>query len=147
SRASARRKEVAVRLALGASRGRLVRQLLTESVVLAIVGGSAGLLLAFLTSDVLLAYIPTESATIEMDVSPDGRVLAFTLLLSLVTGIICGLAPALQSSNPDVVPALKDEMTMIRRGHRRFGLRNALVIAQVALSLILLIGAGLFLRT
>ena len=148
SRASVRRKEVAVRLALGASRGRLVRQLLTESIVLALVGGGAGLLLAYLTSGVLLAYIPTLSATpVEMDASPDAKVLGFTLLLSLVTGMVCGLAPALQASRPDVVPALKDEMTMIGRGHRRFGLRNLLVIVQVAFSLILLIGAGLFLRT
>lgn len=148
ARASVRRKEVAVRLALGASRGRLMRQLLTESIVLALVGGGAGLLLALLTSDVLLAYIPTESATLmAMDVSPDTRVLAFTLLLSLVTGVVCGLAPAWQASKPDVLPALKDEMVTLSRSHRRFGLRNVLVIAQVALSLILLIGAGLFLRT
>ena len=148
TRGSARRKEVAVRLALGASRGRLVRQLLTESVLLAVIGGVAGLFLAFLTNDALLAYIPSESAaTIELDISPDGRVLAFTLLLSVITGALCGLAPALQASKPDVVPALKDETTMIGRGYRRFGLRNALVVSQIAMSLILLIGAGLFLRS
>ncbi|MGH9837939.1 MAG: ABC transporter permease [Blastocatellia bacterium] len=148
SRASVRRKEVAVRLALGASRSRLVRQLLTESVLLALLGGIAGLFFAFLTSDVLLAYIPTESATpIELDVNPDGRVLAFTLLLSLMTGVVCGLAPAFQASKPDLAPALKDEIPMIGRGSRRFGLRNLLVISQVALSLVLLIGAGLFLRS
>ena len=148
ARASVRRKEVAVRLALGASRARMVRQLLTESVLLAVVGGIAGLFFAFMTSDLILAYIPTDrAAPVELDVSPDGRVLAFTLLLSLVTGIICGLAPAFQASKPDLVPALKDELLAVGRGYRRFGLRNLLVISQIAISLVLLIGAGLLLRT
>ncbi|HST12602.1 MAG TPA: ABC transporter permease, partial [Terriglobales bacterium] len=148
ARASARRKEIAIRLAMGASRARLVRQLLTESVLLSLAGGSLGLLLALWTSDVLKSTSPPEGMfSFTLDSRLDVRVLAFTFLLSLVTGVIFGLAPALQASRPDLLPALKDEVSSAAPGLRRFSLRNLLVVAQVALSLVLLIGAGLFLRS
>jgi putative ABC transport system permease protein len=148
ARASARRKEIAIRLAMGASRARLVRQLLTESVLLSLAGGSLGLLLALWTTDVLKTTSPPEGMfSFSLDPRLDVRVLAFTFLLSLVTGVIFGLAPALQASRPDLLPALKDEVASAAPGLRRLSLRNLLVVAQVALSLVLLIGAGLFLRS
>ena len=148
ARAAGRRREIAVRLALGASRARLVRQLLTESVLLSLAGGVGGLLLAMWTIDVLKTATPPDGIfSFTLDYNMDGRVLAFTFLLSLATGMIFGLAPALQASRPDLVPALKDEASAAAQGRRRFSLRNLLVVAQVAFSLVLLIGAGLFLRS
>lgn len=133
---------------MGASRSRLVRQLLTESVLLSLAGGLVGLLLALWTIDLLKTATPTSGVfSFTLDYNLDGRVLAFTFALSLATGIIFGLAPALQASRPDLVPALKDEVSVVAQGRRRFSLRNLLVVAQVALSLVLLIGAGLFLRS
>jgi predicted permease len=148
ARASARRREIAVRLAIGASRPRLIRQLLTESLLISIAGGVAGLLLALWTIDVLKSATPSAGIfSFTLDYHLDARVLAFTFVLSLGTGAIFGLAPALQASRPDLVPALKDEASAAIQGRRRFNLRNVLVVAQVALSLVLLIGAGLFLRS
>ena len=148
ARASARRTEIAVRLAMGASRSRLVRQLLTESLLISLAGGAAGLLLAMWTIDVLKSATPPDGIfSFTLDYRLDFRVLAFTFALSLATGVIFGLAPALQASRPDLVPALKDEALAAAQGRRRFSLRNALVVMQVALSLVLLIGAGLFLRS
>jgi predicted permease len=147
-RASARRKEIAVRLAIGASRGRLIRQLLTESLLLAFVGGVAGLLLGWLTVYLLKASPPPAGALpITPDFEIDLRVLLFTLGLSLLTGIIFGLAPAMRAARPDLVPALKDQSFTLDQHVRRFSARNVLVIGQVALSLVLLIAAGLFLRS
>jgi predicted permease len=144
ARATERRKEIAIRIALGASRVRLVRQLLTESVLLSVGGGMAGLLLAAWINDLVAATkLPTDIA-LNFDLRIDWRVLCFTLGLSLVTGVVFSLLPALQSSKPELVPALKDESSM--GGFRRSRLRNALVVAQVALSLVLLIGAGLIVR-
>jgi predicted permease len=144
ARATERRKEIAIRLALGASRARLIRQLLTESVVLSLAGGALGLLLATWVNDLVSAIkLPTDIALV-FDLRIDWRVLAFTLGVSLLTGVVFSLLPALQSSNPDVVPALKDETSL--GGFRRSRLRNALVVAQVALSLVLLISAGLIVR-
>jgi len=148
ARASARRREIAVRLALGASRRRLIRQLLTESLLISVAGGAAGLLLALWTIDVLKSATPPDGIfSFNLDYHLDARVLVFTFLLSLGTGAIFGLAPALQASRPDLVPALKDETSAAVQGRRRFNLRNTLVIGQVALSLVLLIGSGLFLRS
>jgi len=152
ARASARRKEISIRLALGASRWRLIRQLLTESVLLSLLGGAVGLLLAVWLVDALQSYSPPGNFfPVAFDFSLDSSVLGFTLLLSLLTGVIFGIAPALQASNPDLVHALKDETVALpgrgSRGFRGFNLRNLLVVAQVALSLVLLISAGLFLRS
>lgn len=148
ARASARRKEIAVRLAMGASRWRLVRQLLTESVLLSLAGGVVGLLLALWTIDLLKTATPASGIfSFTLDYRLDGRVLAFTFVLSLATGVIFGLAPALQASRSDLVPALKGEDSAAAQGRRSFSLRNLLVVAQVALSLVLLIGTGLFLRS
>ena len=147
SRASARRKEIALRLAIGASRARLVRQLLTESVLFAVLGGVAGMLLAWWAVEALKAAPPPAGALpVTPDFAIDLRVLVFTLVLSLLTGVLFGLVPALRASRPDLVPALKDESFADGRA-RHLSLRNVLVVAQVALSLVLLIAAGLFLRS
>ena len=149
ARAAARRKEIGIRLALGASRLRLVRQLLTESVLLSIVGGGLGLLLAFWVTDLMQAFVPVlEYKIVDNFFAIDSRALVFTLVISLATGLVFGLAPAWHSSNPDVVPVLKGDPELARRGKRRaFGLRNVLVVAQVALSLVVLICGGLFIKS
>ncbi len=150
ARASTRRREIGIRLALGASRGRLIRQLLTESVLLSALGGAVGLLLAVWMVDALRTYTPPANfLPFTLDFNLDARVLLFTLLLSVLTGLVFGIAPALQASNPDLVHALKDEAIVLpgKGARQRFSLRNLLVVAQVALSLVLLIGAGLFLRS
>jgi predicted permease len=147
ARAITRRREIGIRLALGASRFRLIRQLLTESVMLSVTGGCLGLLVAFWATDWMQSFIPVLPYTIALDFSPDTRALSFTLLISVMTGIVFGLAPALQASNPDVVPVLKGETLAPRHGFRRFTLRNLLVISQVALSLVVLVCGGLFVRS
>jgi len=148
ARASARRKEIAVRLSLGAGRVRLLRQLLTESLLLALIGGLSGLLLAFWIVELLKAAPPpTGMFSFNLNFSLDGRVLGFTFVLSLLTGIAFGLVPAWQATRPDILPVLKDEAYAVMRGGRRFNLRNSLVVIQVALSLLLLLCAGLFLRS
>ncbi len=147
SRAEGRRREIAVRLALGAKRLRLIRQLLTESVLLAALGGLLGLVVARGTTVLLISSFPETPFPIVLDFGLDSTVLAFAFLLSIVTGVICGLVPALQSSRSDVVPALKTEGQLGRAAGRRFGVRNLLVVAQVAVSLMLLIAAGLFIRS
>ena len=145
ARATERRKELAIRIAMGASRARVVRQLLTETLMLSIGGGVGGLLLAaWINALVSSMKLPTDIAFV-IDLRMDWRVLAFAFLVSLATGIAFGLLPALQSSRPDLVPALKDEKSM--GGFRRSRLRNALVIVQVALSLVLLVCAGLVVRS
>ncbi|HMJ06663.1 MAG TPA: ABC transporter permease [Chthoniobacterales bacterium] len=145
ARATERRKEIAIRLAVGASRFRLIRQLLTESVLISTAGGAAGVLLAaFINRAVHNIQLPIDIALL-FDLRIDWRVLTFTLVLSIATGILFSLIPALQSSKPQLVPALKDEASMA--GFRRSRLRNALVIAQVSLSLILLVSAGLIMRS
>jgi predicted permease len=146
ARASARRREIAVRLALGASRWRLVRQLLTESTILALLGGAAGLFIALWVIDLLPSFFPPEAVS-GINLSLDWRVLTFSLAVSVLTGLLFGLVPALQASRPDLVPSLKEDVSGSGYGPRRLSLRNGLVIAQLALSLVLLIGAGLFLRS
>lgn len=148
ARGAGRRKEMAVRMALGAGRGRIIRQLLTESVLLALAGAGAGLVLAVWLYDLLLAFQPavTISET-SLAGSLDGRVLLFTLLVSLVTGIVFGLLPALQSSRPNLIPALKGNDLSFGGRERGVNARHLLVVAQVALSLVLLVGAGLFVRS
>ena len=145
ARATERRKEIAIRLAVGASRARLVRQLLTESIMLALAGGAIGILLAaWINHLVATIKLPTDFALV-FDLRIDWRVISFTLGLSLLTGVLFSLLPALQSSKPELVPALKDESSM--GGFRRSRLRNILVVAQVSLSLVLLISAGLIVRS
>ena len=144
ARAAGRRREVAVRLAVGASRGRLVRQLVTESVLLFLVAGAAGVAVARVMTTLLLALLPPLPFAVALDTSLDWRVLGFALALSLGTGLLAGLVPAVQSTRPAVVPALKgDDRT---EGWRRLRLRSGLVVKQLAFSLLLLVGAGLFLR-
>jgi putative ABC transport system permease protein len=149
ARAAARRKEIGIRLALGANRARLVRQLLTESILLSIVGGALGLLLAFWVTDLMQAFVPIlEYNIVKNFFAIDSRALVFTLIISLATGLVFGLAPAWHSSKPNVVPVLKGDPEVARRGRRRaFSLRNVLVVAQVALSLVVLICGGLFIKS
>jgi putative ABC transport system permease protein len=145
ARAAARQKEISIRLALGATRGRLVSQLLMESLPLALAAGSAGLLLALWLNGFLSAIELPGGVTIQLDLRLDKRVLAFTLLLSFLTTVLCGLAPALQASRTDVLPTLKADAPV--RGFRRSRLRSYFVIAQVSLSVLLLLSGGLFLRS
>jgi predicted permease len=141
ARSATRRKEIAVRLALGASRWRLIKLLLTESLLLAVVGGVLGLLLAVLLPPILLSVIP--EAGLHVDFKPNITVFAYMFLISFTTGIVFGLAPAIESTKPNLTTALKSR-NRPRLGRPR--LRNLLVIGQVAVSLVLLIGAGLLVR-
>jgi predicted permease len=147
ARAAARQKEIAVRLSLGAGRGRLIRQLLTEGSLLALIGGAAGLLLAYWAQALLWSFRPPFLAADSIDLHPDMRVLVFTLGVSIATGILFGLAPAVQASRPDLVVELKEKTGAPAGSNRMFSLRNVLVSAQIALSLVALVGAGLFLRS
>jgi hypothetical protein len=144
ARAMDRRKEIAIRLALGANRWRIIRQLLTESIVLSVAGGLVGVLLALWMINLLLSLRPPLDFPLTVDISLDWRVMVFTFLISLATGVVFGLAPALQSTKLALVPVLKD--TTAQAGYRRSRLRGSLVIVQLALSLVLLIGAGLVVR-
>ena len=146
-RASSRTREVAVRLALGAGRRRLISQLLTESTLLGVAGGAVGVAVAYWTAKALVSFRPPLPFPMSLDLGLDGTVLIFAALLSVATGLLFGLAPALKASRPDLVGTLKDESTSLRVGHRRFSLRNSLVVSQVAVSMVLLIGAGLFVRS
>jgi len=146
ARAADRRKEIALRLAMGARRWTLVRQLLIETVLLALLGGGGGVLLAYWTLDLLLSLRPPLPIPVNLDIGIDGTVLGFTALIALVAGLAFGLIPALQATNPDVAPVLKDEGATTQ-GRGRLNLRNGLVVAQVAISLVLLMGAGLFVRS
>ena len=147
ARAAGRQREMAVRLAVGASRGRIIGQLLTESLTLATLGGIAGLMLAYWASRFLIAsYLPSDSQGLKISTTPDLRILLFAFAATLLTGLLFGLAPALQATRPDVAPTLKDQAgAVVSGGH--IALRKALVVAQVTLSLLLLIGAGLFMRS
>ena len=147
SRAVSRRREVAVRLSLGASRTRLVRQLLTESLLLAVVAGTAGVVMAYWTMDVIMAFAPPVDMPLDLGLRMDTTTLLFALGVSLVTGVIFGLAPALQTSSPQMITALKEEGRSGSGGRTTGRLRNALVVAQLAVCLVLLVGATLFLRS
>ncbi|HEV3276676.1 MAG TPA: ABC transporter permease [Terriglobia bacterium] len=151
ARGTSRQKEMAVRLAIGARRSRLIRQLLTETVLLAALGGLVGLVLAFWSTDLLVAFMSSGSDPVHLTVTPDPWVLGFTAAVSILTGILFGLSPALRSTRLDLTPALKESsrepaMSSGRRA-RRLGIGRTLVVAQVSLSLLLLVGAGLFVRT
>jgi putative ABC transport system permease protein len=144
ARATVRQKEIVLRSALGASRGRIIRQLLTESILLAAIGGFCGLLLAVWGTEFLVSLVP-ENIPRAKEIHLDGVVLAFTFLASLGTGVLFGLAPALQSSRLDLRSALNDSSRGSSGGHHR--LRSALVVLEVALALLLLTGAGLLLQS
>ena len=146
SKAAARRREIAVRLAIGASRFRLVRQLVTESVLLAAIGGALGLLLAYWATAALAGAVPQGALPIAVRVAIDSRVLLFTGALALLAGLAFGLAPGLVVTRAGLVAALKDESFVPDARGRRFNLRSVLVVSQLALSVMLLVTAGLFLR-
>jgi predicted permease len=146
ARAMARQREFGLRLALGASRRRLIRQLLTESVLLSIIGAVGGFALAAAATVAISRFTLPLQLPIQFDFTPDARVLFFTAALAVVTGIVFGLAPALRATRPDLVTALKGQTTGFG-SFRRLGMRNLLVVVQVSLSLVLLAGAGLFLRS
>jgi predicted permease len=140
ARATARRREIAVRVTLGAGRARLVRQLLTETALLFVIGGTAGVALARVMTSLLLAALPAFPVPVNLSLPLDGRVLAFAAALSLVAAVLSGMAPALHASRADVISALKDES---QGPSDRLRLRNAFVVAQVAFSLLLVVAAGL----
>jgi predicted permease len=146
-RASSRSKDVGIRLALGASRGRVIWQLLIETGLLGLLGGAAGLLIALWFADVFSSLRTPLPIGINMDLRIDARVFAYAVLLSVLTGILVGLAPALKTSRRNLVSSIKDEAPSLEVGRRRFAMRNLLVVVQVAISLTLLVGAGLFIRT
>jgi predicted permease len=146
ARAFARQREIAVRLSLGATRGQLVRQLLTESVLLSLIGGTLGIALSVALTRGLIALIPQQQPLL-IQPTPDLRILSFTFALTLVTGIVFGLLPALKASNPDQWATLKDTVGGIAGTGGSLFLRKGLVAAQVALSFLLLFGAGLFVRS
>jgi len=149
ARAALRRQEVAIRLALGATRWRLLRQFLTESILLAFAGGVGGCLLAIWLMGMIRAYRPPAQTPVPIEINPslDTRTLGFTLLVSLLAGVLFGLAPALHAIRSALVPLLKEGAGAIGGKVARFSLRNILVVGQVAVSLVLLICAGLFLRS
>ena len=146
ARAATRQREFATRLALGAGRGRIVRQLMTESVLLALLGGVLGLLFAVWSERFLLSLVAGVGRTITVDLRPDFRILGFTGLISLSTAMLFGLAPALQAVRHGSGADLKHPRTVVGAGRRR-GLKDGLIAMQVALSLLLLVAGGLFIRT
>jgi predicted permease len=147
SRAAVRRKEIAIRMAIGAGRARLIRQLLTESLLLSSMGAALGVLFAQWASRMLVRFLTTSNSTVVLDLAIDIRVLAFTTAVAIATGILFGLAPAWQGTRVDPHSAMKANARGVVESHARFGFGKALVAAQVALSLVLLIGAGLMLKT
>lgn len=147
TRGLAREREVAIRASLGASRGRLIRQFLTESVLLSFAGGGLGLALGYGLMHALKFALPPFSLPREAEVSLDGRVLLFTLALAVLTGVVCGLVPALQATRLDLANAMKQGSAGSGTGRARHGMRTALVVTEVALAFMLLTGAGLLLRT
>jgi predicted permease len=147
ARAADRKKEIALRLALGARRWALVRQLLVETVLLGVLGGAAGLLVATWVLRILVSFQPPIPFPVNFQFGLDGTVLLFTGLVSAGAGLFFGLIPALQATNPDVAPTLKNEGGAVTGTRRTLSLRNGLIIAQVTISMVLLLGAGLFIRS
>jgi predicted permease len=149
ARAVTRRREMAVRLAIGASRFRIVRQLLTESVLLSIIAGAAGILLAVWFLNLIISAIPAlpEGIRVALDLRLDWHVVIYTIAFSTITGMLFGLVPALHSSKADVSTVLKDDSSLFTGFYRKSRARMALVVVQVAFSLLLLVGAGLVLRS
>ena len=143
ARATARRREIAVRLAIGAGRGRLIRQLLTETLLLFVLGGAAGLVLARVLTSLLLLVVPALPVPLDLSMPLDARVVAFTLVVSLIAALASGIVPARQASRADVVSALKADA---QGPSDRLRLRNAFVVAQIALGIVLVVAAGLLIR-
>jgi predicted permease len=147
ARGASQRRETAIRLALGAGRGRVVRQRLVESLILAAGGAMSGLLFAWWTTSVLIHTLPFDRAVRGLSAEPDARVVAFAMAVSAITAILCGLAPALETTRPALTHALKQEVGTVAGGGSHARVRKGLVVAQVALSALLLVGAGLFARS
>jgi putative ABC transport system permease protein len=147
ARASARERQITIRQALGASRARMVRELLSESVLLALAGAACGLFLAFAVSRLLVAFISTSDNQIFLDLGMDWRVLAFTTALAVLTTILFGLAPAIRATRAEPATLLQSGTRGMSAGRERFGLRRILVVSQVGLSVVLLVGALLFSRS
>ncbi len=147
ARGFARQREIAVRLSLGASRARLVRQLLVESLLLACAGALAGLVVAWFLTQTLIAFIPQEGSPLQISGKPDVRILTFTLGLTMATGIVFGLVPALRASRPDPWTTLKATVGSVAGAGGSLFMRKGLVVVQVALSFLLLFGSGLFVRS
>ncbi len=147
ARATGRQKEIAIRLAMGAGRGRLIRQLLVESLLLAVLGGILGVMIAYWAVDLLRAWMPHTYLPVGIATSVDAQTLGFTVLLTLVTGVVFGLVPAVQASKPDLNSTLKEGGRGSGAAAAHHRLRSLLVIAEVALSLVLLVGAGLCIKS
>lgn len=145
SRAASRKREIAIRLALGASRKRIITQLLTEALILAALGGGLGMVMAVMGRNFLWRFRPPALLDSYLNLALDGKVLLFSIFLSIGAGLLFGLAPALQSSRPDLVTELKQRVGEQAWSGRRFGLRQAFIVLQVALSMVALAGAGIFL--
>ena len=146
ARAATRQKEIAIRIALGASRQRIAQQLLTESVMLALAGGGAGLLVALWGISPLVALIPADIHGLQ-NIGVDARVLGFTMVVSFLTGVVFGLLPAMQASKTDLNESLKESGRGSTEGRRGAAIRSALIVSEIALSLVLLIGAGLMIKS
>ncbi len=147
ARASARQREFSVRMAIGASRRRVIRQLMTESLLLSMLGAAGGFLMALWGSRLLVRMLSTQGHPLEIDVSPDPHVLGFAAAVAVLTAVLFGLAPALRATRIELNQSLKESVRNAIGGSTRFHLGKALVAGQVALSLVLLVGAGLFLKT
>ena len=147
ARSTARQGEMAIRLALGAGRGRIVRQLLTESILLGVLGGVGGVILAYCLGNVLVALLPPTPFPISLDPQPDWRVLIFSFAIAALSGVIFGLAPAFQMARWNLIQGLRERVSTGDGAVTRLNLRSLLVVAQIAVSLLLLIGSGLFLKS
>ena len=147
ARSTVRQREMAVRLAMGAGRGRIVRQLLTESILLGVLGGAGGVVLAYCLGDVLVALLPPTPFPIVLNPQPDWRVLIFSFVVAILSGVIFGLAPALQMARWNLTQGLRERASTGGGAVTRLNLRSMLVVAQIAVSLLLLIGSGLFLKS
>ncbi len=147
ARAAGRQREIAVRLALGAGRIQIARQLLVESLLLAVAGGAAGLIVASWAGDALIQFVPVEAAARSFTTAPDLRVLSFNFAIAIAAGLLFGMAPALRTTRPNLATTLKDQVGNIAGGSSQVRFRKALVVAQMAVSLLLLVGAGLFARS
>jgi predicted permease len=147
ARATARTKEIGIRLALGAGRGRIVRQLLTESLLLAVIGGLLGVVLALWFADLMHAFVPPKTIRFELTFEPDARTIAWIVASALAAGLLCGVLPAARSAGADVLTALKTDVGAEGQRVRRLGLRQLLVVGQLAISIVVVVCGGLFVRS